>query len=63
MRQKVEFKSGDHTLSGLLETPESNVKFYALFAHCFTCGKDVAAASRISRALTAKGIAVLRFTF
>ena len=63
MRQKVEFKSGDHTLSGLLETPESNVKFYALFAHCFTCGKDVAAASRISRALTAKGIAVLRFDF
>lgn len=63
MRQKVEFTSGNHTLSGLLETPESNVKFYALFAHCFTCGKDVAAASRISRALTAKGIAVLRFDF
>jgi putative redox protein len=63
MRQKVEFTSGNHTLSGLLETPESNVKFYALFAHCFTCGKDVAAASRISRALTARGIAVLRFDF
>ena len=63
MRQKVEFTSGNHTLSGLLETPESNIKFYALFAHCFTCGKDVAAASRISRALTAKGIAVLRFDF
>lgn len=63
MRQKVEFTSGKHTLSGLLETPESNVRFYALFAHCFTCGKDIAAASRISRALTAKGIAVLRFDF
>ncbi|XPF94481.1 alpha/beta fold hydrolase [Colwellia sp. RE-S-Sl-9] len=63
MRQKVEFTSGDHKLSGLLETPETNIKFYALFAHCFTCGKDVAAASRISRALTAKGIAVLRFDF
>ncbi|TDF34417.1 OsmC family protein [Alteromonadaceae bacterium M269] len=63
MRQKVEFKSGEHTLSGLLETPESNIRFFALFAHCFTCGKDVAAASRISRALTAKGIAVLRFDF
>ncbi|MBD5770001.1 bifunctional alpha/beta hydrolase/OsmC family protein [Marinomonas colpomeniae] len=63
MRQKVEFISGDHTLSGLLETPESDIKFYALFAHCFTCGKDVAAASRISRELTAKGIAVLRFDF
>jgi putative redox protein len=63
MRQKVEFKSGENTLSGLLETPESNIRFFALFAHCFTCGKDVAAASRISRALTAKGIAVLRFDF
>jgi len=63
MRQKVEFKSGEYTLSGLLETPSSDVKFYALFAHCFTCGKDVAAASRISRALMAKGIAVLRFDF
>jgi putative redox protein len=63
MRQKVQFQSGSNTLSGLLEVPESNVRFYALFAHCFTCGKDIAAASRISRALTAKGIAVLRFDF
>jgi len=63
MRQKVEFTSGSHTLSGLLETPETDIKFYALFAHCFTCNKDIAAASRISRALTAKGIAVLRFDF
>ena len=63
MRQKVEFNSGSHTLSGLLETPETDIKFYALFAHCFTCNKDIAAASRISRALTAKGIAVLRFDF
>lgn len=63
MRQKVEFMSGEHKLSGLLERPESGVKFYALFAHCFTCGKDIAAASRISRALVARGIAVLRFDF
>lgn len=63
MRKKVEFTSGEHKLSGLLETPETDVKFYALFAHCFTCGKDIAAASRISRALVRKGIAVLRFDF
>ena len=63
MREKVEFVSGEHKLSGLLESPESDVKFYALFAHCFTCGKDIAAASRISRALVSKGIAVLRFDF
>ena len=63
MRKKVEFISGEYKLSGLLESPESDVKFYALFAHCFTCGKDIAAASRISRALVKKGIAVLRFDF
>ena len=63
MRRKVEFESGGLTLSGALETPESQVRCYALFAHCFTCGKDVAAASRIARALTAEGIAVLRFDF
>ena len=36
---------------------------FALFAHCFTCSKDVLAASRIARALTEHGIAVLRFDF
>jgi putative redox protein len=35
----------------------------ALFAHCFTCGKDIAAASRIARALSKHGIGVLRFDF
>jgi putative redox protein len=63
MRQKVEFQSNGVTLSGALETPQSAPRCYALFAHCFTCGKDVAAASRISRALTQAGIAVLRFDF
>ncbi|MEH6517491.1 MAG: bifunctional alpha/beta hydrolase/OsmC family protein [Halioglobus sp.] len=63
MRQKVEFTSNGLSLSGALETPENNIRCYALFAHCFTCGKDVAAASRIARALTSQGIAVLRFDF
>ena len=63
MRRKVEFESNGVTLSGALETPESEVRCYALFAHCFTCGKDLAAASRIARALTREGIAVLRFDF
>jgi putative redox protein len=34
-----------------------------LFAHCFTCGKDIFAAARIAEGLTARGIAVLRFDF
>jgi uncharacterized OsmC-like protein/alpha/beta superfamily hydrolase len=63
MRQKVEFSSDGLRLSGALEIPENGARCYALFAHCFTCGKDVAAASRISRALTSQGIAVLRFDF
>lgn len=63
MKNKVEFVSNGVTLRGMLESPEQNVKSYALFAHCFTCGKDIAAASRITSALTAQGIAVLRFDF
>jgi putative redox protein len=63
MRKKVEFASNSITLSGALEAPESDIRCFALFAHCFTCGKDIAAASRIARALTSAGIAVLRFDF
>nr|WP_249792719.1 bifunctional alpha/beta hydrolase/OsmC family protein [Bradyrhizobium sp. BRP22] len=46
-----------------MDTPEGEIRAYALFAHCFTCGKDVLAAKRIAVALAAKGIAVLRFDF
>lgn len=63
MRKKIEFISNGLSLSGLLETPANDVKAYAIFAHCFTCGKDIAAATRIARALVARGIAVLRFDF
>ncbi len=62
-RSKVEFISNGIKLAGLLETPNQNAQAFALFAHCFTCGKDIAAASRISRALVQKGIAVMRFDF
>jgi putative redox protein len=50
-------------LAAALDLPEREPKAYALFAHCFTCGKDVLAARRIAVALAAKGIAVLRFDF
>jgi len=63
---KLEFEnSNGEKLAGLLELPEraADVSSFALFAHCFTCGKDIAAASRISRALATRGIAVLRFDF
>ena len=54
---------GGHQLAASLDLPEREPLAYALFAHCFTCGKDVLAARRISAALAAKGIAVLRFDF
>src|SRR5713226_4385110 len=54
---------GGHQLAASLDLPEREPKAYALFAHCFTCGKDVLAARRIAVALAAKGIAVLRFDF
>ena len=54
---------GGHQLAAALNLPEHEPRAYALFAHCFTCGKDVLAATRISAALAANGIAVLRFDF
>jgi len=63
---RLEFDNANgETLAGLLELPEDEaaITAFGLFAHCFTCGKDIAAASRISRALAARGIAVLRFDF
>lgn len=50
-------------LAGVLEVPEGEIRGYALFAHCFTCGKDFIPGSRISRGLAARGIATLRIDF
>jgi uncharacterized OsmC-like protein/pimeloyl-ACP methyl ester carboxylesterase len=50
-------------LAASLDLPEREPLAYALFAHCFTCGKDGLAARHIATALAAKGIAVLRFDF
>jgi uncharacterized OsmC-like protein/fermentation-respiration switch protein FrsA (DUF1100 family) len=55
--------SEGNQLAAALDTPDGAISAYALFAHCFTCGKDVLAAKRIAVALAAKGIAVLRFDF
>src|SRR3954453_16610217 len=50
-------------LSALLDRPAGTPTAFALFAHCFTCGKDNLAAKRIAEGLTERGIAVLRFDF
>jgi len=62
--QKFEFEgSQGHTLAARLDEPDGGIKAYALFAHCFTCTKDIMAAGRIAKALTENGIAVVRFDF
>ncbi len=50
-------------LAATLDLPLGKPTAYALFAHCFTCGKDNLAAKRIAERLTIHGIAVLRFDF
>ena len=61
----VRFPNGrGQTLAGRLDLPmDGKPRAYALYAHCFTCGKDVRAAVNISRALAREGIACLRFDF
>lgn len=54
---------GGHELAARLDLPSGPHLATALFAHCFTCSKDIAAARRIAGRLTADGIAVLRFDF
>lgn len=63
-KERFEFQNAaGQRLAGLLERPAGEVAAYALFAHCFTCSKDIVAAARIARALASHGIAVLRFDF
>lgn len=64
MIERTEFPGADgQMLAARLDAPSGAIRAVALFAHCFTCGKDVFAASRIAQALTEHGIAVLRFDF
>ncbi|MEM9361791.1 MAG: bifunctional alpha/beta hydrolase/OsmC family protein [Bacteroidota bacterium] len=63
--QKVSFsnKEGQH-LVGRLELPaDQHPHNFAIFAHCFTCTKNLLAVKNISKALTSNGFAVLRFDF
>ena len=63
--QKINFQNKQgQTLSGRLELPaDRHPHNYVLFAHCFTCNKNLLAIRNISRALTAAGFGVLRFDF
>jgi putative redox protein len=62
--EHIKFVANGHTLSAKLELPAHGpARATAIFAHCFTCSKDVFAAIRIGHALAGHGIAVLRFDF
>ncbi len=63
--QKLSFKnSAGETLSARLDLPaDEKPRGYAIFAHCFTCSKNLNAVVHINRALAREGIAVLRFDF
>ena len=64
LSEKVSFPGAHgHTLAARLDRPDKPPRAYALFAHCFTCTKDVFAAQRIAAALAEEGVAVLRFDF
>ena len=61
--RKIEFSGASGAqLAARLDLP-AEPRAFALFAHCFTCGKDIFAASRIAGGLAARDIAVLRFDF
>jgi putative redox protein len=63
--RKITFENASgHNLAALLDRPADREPIaYALFAHCFTCSKDYKGVVRVSKALVAEGIAVLRFDF
>jgi uncharacterized OsmC-like protein/pimeloyl-ACP methyl ester carboxylesterase len=62
--QRVTFTgSGGDPLAARLDLPPGPIRSYALFAHCFTCSKDLFATQRIASELARRGTAVLRFDF
>jgi putative redox protein len=62
--KKIQFpgSTGDR-LTARLDLPDSDPAAWALFAHCFTCSKDLKAVVNLSRALNEAGVAVMRFDF
>lgn len=62
--ERITFPGHDgNQLAARLDLPPGPHLATALFAHCFTCSKDIPAARRIAARLAGMGIAVLRFDF
>ncbi len=62
--KNLSFPSADgHQLAAILDLPDAPARAFALFAHCFTCSKNLKAVTSIAKSLNDAGIAVLRFDF
>lgn len=61
--ERIDFPGPHGKLSAKLDAPAGTPRAYGIFAHCFTCSKDVLAATYIARGLANLGVAVLRFDF
>ncbi|PSR06514.1 MAG: osmotically inducible protein C [Bacteroidetes bacterium SW_10_40_5] len=63
--KKITFKNkeGEDLAAYIDLPPNGKPKAFAVFAHCFTCNKNLKAVSNVSRALTVEGIGVMRFDF
>lgn len=62
---KIDFQNDKgETISARLDFPRDQKPLaYVLFAHCFTCNKNLVPVTNISRQLTEQGFAVFRFDF
>jgi alpha/beta superfamily hydrolase len=63
LTERMDFEGPHGKLSAKLDAPSGTPRAYGIFAHCFTCSKDVLAATRISQGLAELGVAMLRFDF
>ncbi len=62
--ERAEFTGADgQTLAARIDRPRGPARAWALFAHCFSCSKDIVAARRIAQHLAERGVAVMRFDF
>lgn len=55
--------SGEQQLAARIEMPLGEIRAAAIFAHCFTCSKDIPAVKRITSRLASQGFAVMSFDF
>ncbi|MGI9534006.1 MAG: bifunctional alpha/beta hydrolase/OsmC family protein [Thermodesulfobacteriota bacterium] len=64
IQERIRFKNRkNYELTGIVQLPDRKPNAFALFAHCFTCSKNIKAVGHIADSLVKSGIGVLRFDF